>query len=667
MSSQPLPLHDTSAKDDSAIGDNDDACVSVHVGTNADDDDGVDWLARYGVGWEPVGAEPSFTLDVQLREDEFDLGSPQAQRVLATAAAKRCAEQSSKSLLAAVLMVKNESKRILTTLRSARPFCDRLVLLDTGSDDDTLDKVRLFCGESKWPLTLEERPFEDFGTSRNYLLNVAEPLAEFLLLLDCNDELENGLYLRALAASHLLQGRGLAGVVPPSLAVFDKRATAPDALWLDPHHYQRGMRIEAKQMNAAALHWPCHYFVDVEYRLGNGVTRREPMVRLVRADSGWRYSGPLHEVLWNDRWRCLQNVRVPPARFLIVQDKTADDDGSERRWPRDLQLLQAYLQRHPNHPTALYYMGKTLRAMQRYGDAARYFGARYNLVVQSRGGHDWQPLQTFNALLGFAQCTLMSSPTELDAQQQSAIERASWSAFRLQTRVEPLLLLHRLYTARGEHYQALMVAQLSLRLPYPSGTMSLVDRTAYVDERYARYAQSLLYFNNWAEAIAVLRSAMQQVSDAAERPNCKALLERIDATRQLDANERLRAAIEQQAKSVQVGIGSLQRNLPFRSTPSALPLASPGERAAASTMQNQTKGGGSFTEAIRQAVTDQVKRKVVESRQQRAVAAPAKAYGSSSGNKGSSSSGGSTGKNNSVATARQKPSISVVQQRMANR
>jgi len=666
MSSQPPPpaLHDTTVDDESA-GDNVGACATEQAGTvptNADADDSVDWLARYGVGWEPVGAEPSFTLDVQLQEDEFDLGSPQAQRVLASAAARRCAEQSSKSLLAAVLMVKNESKRILTTLRSARPICDRLVLLDTGSDDDTLDKVRLFCGESKWPLTLEERPFEDFGTSRNHLLHVAEPLAEFLLLLDCNDELENAFYLRALAASHLLQGRGLAGAVPPSLAVFDKRATAPDALWLDPHHYQRGMRIEAKQMNAAALHWPCHYFVDVEYRLGNGVTRREPMVRLVRADSGWRYSGPLHEVLWNDRWRCLQNVRVPPARFLIVQDKTADDDGSERRWPRDLQLLQAYLQRHPNHPTALYYMGKTLRAMQRFGDAARYFGARYNLVAKSRAGHDWQPLQTFNALLGFAQCTLMSSPSELDAQQQDAIERASWSAFRLQTRVEPLLLLHRLYTARGEHYRALMVAQLSLRLPYPSGTMSLVDRTAYVDERYARYAQSLLYFNNWAEAIAVLRSAMQQqASDAAERPNCKALLERIDATRQLDSNERLRAVIEQQAKAVQVGIGSLQRSLPFRSTPSALPLASLGEQAAASTTQNQAKGGGSFTEAIRQAVTEQVKRKVVESRQQRAVAAPAKAYGSSSG------SGGSTGNNNSVATARQKPSISVVQQRMANR
>ena len=43
-----------------------------------------------------------------------------------------------KKILMPCLMLKNEERRILTTLLSAKPVMDKLCILDTGSTDNTL-------------------------------------------------------------------------------------------------------------------------------------------------------------------------------------------------------------------------------------------------------------------------------------------------------------------------------------------------------------------------------------------------------------------------------------------------------------------------------------------------------------------------------------------------
>lgn len=48
----------------------------------------------------------------------------------------------SKDLLTVHTMVKNESQYIKQTLRAVAPFGGRIIVVDTGSTDDTIDKVR---------------------------------------------------------------------------------------------------------------------------------------------------------------------------------------------------------------------------------------------------------------------------------------------------------------------------------------------------------------------------------------------------------------------------------------------------------------------------------------------------------------------------------------------
>jgi len=67
------------------------------------------------------------------------------------------------------LMVKNGSSLIRETLESYRNKVDRIVILDTGSTDDTISIINSLT----LPITLYQEPFINFKTSRNRLLDLA--------------------------------------------------------------------------------------------------------------------------------------------------------------------------------------------------------------------------------------------------------------------------------------------------------------------------------------------------------------------------------------------------------------------------------------------------------------------------------------------------------------
>ena len=94
-------------------------------------------------------------------------------------------------------MIKNEEKRIHVSLESIVGVCKSLIFYDTGSTDSTKDIVREFAAKHGVTLNIIEGIFVDFSTSRNVLLDYADQFEEidYLLLLDCNDELRNGYLL----------------------------------------------------------------------------------------------------------------------------------------------------------------------------------------------------------------------------------------------------------------------------------------------------------------------------------------------------------------------------------------------------------------------------------------------------------------------------------------
>lgn len=85
-----------------------------------------------------------------------------------------------KPTIALCIMVKNEEKTLPRLLASVQGFADKIIALDTGSTDKTLDILRLMGAE------VIELPFVDFGTSRTQLMEFAKGKADWLLLLDAD-------------------------------------------------------------------------------------------------------------------------------------------------------------------------------------------------------------------------------------------------------------------------------------------------------------------------------------------------------------------------------------------------------------------------------------------------------------------------------------------------
>ena len=91
------------------------------------------------------------------------------------------------------MIAKNESEHIGRCLQSAKDFVDEIIVVDTGSTDDTREIARSFGAtviEAEWQ--------DDFSLARN--LSLERATGDWILFLDCDEELApgSGPELRAL-------------------------------------------------------------------------------------------------------------------------------------------------------------------------------------------------------------------------------------------------------------------------------------------------------------------------------------------------------------------------------------------------------------------------------------------------------------------------------------
>src|SRR5439155_3641481 len=93
--------------------------------------------------------------------------------------------------VAACLIVKNESQVIRRCLDSLRGIVQAVVIVDTGSTDDTVAVIRSL--DYPVPIQLHQRPWQDFAHNRTEQLRLAAPTADYLLLLDADYTVEGHL------------------------------------------------------------------------------------------------------------------------------------------------------------------------------------------------------------------------------------------------------------------------------------------------------------------------------------------------------------------------------------------------------------------------------------------------------------------------------------------
>jgi glycosyltransferase involved in cell wall biosynthesis len=227
--------------------------------------------------------------------------------------------------IACIMMVKNETKRITYTLESITGYVSELIIFDTGSTDDTIEKIRAYIDSSGITLHLKQGTFVDFSTSRNELIDFADfvTACDFYLMLDCNDELREG----------------------KELVKFCKNAPKDNAFFL-------------KQS------WKSDITIDY-YN-----------IRLIRSHCGWRYTGVVHEYISKEGDN--PGPRVPIV--YLYQDRTQDDNKSAKRFHNDKNLLLGEYNSPNKTPRTVYYLAQTYECLSEKNDAIKYYKERAKML-----------------------------------------------------------------------------------------------------------------------------------------------------------------------------------------------------------------------------------------------------------------------------------------------
>lgn len=227
------------------------------------------------------------------------------------------------SLLGVAIMVKNEEKTIIPTLESIKNIADELIVYDTGSTDGTINNIEHFANENKISLNLIRGDFVDFSTSRNFLLDYAETIDVFyLLLLDANDIVQNSEELRTFCETYLEK--------------------------------------------------PTAFILQNTWKTGLEENIFDS-VKMIKNKTDWRYSGKVHELITNPKNK-FPLIKLP---FTIYQNRDEDDKKTDERLKRDLELLlDEFESTDVPRNRCLYYLGLTYYRLNDLENSRKYFTLR---------------------------------------------------------------------------------------------------------------------------------------------------------------------------------------------------------------------------------------------------------------------------------------------------
>jgi glycosyltransferase involved in cell wall biosynthesis len=208
------------------------------------------------------------------------------------------------------MIVKNEAQIIERCLNSVLPYADYLVVIDTGSTDDTKSKIRGLMADSTVEYTLLDEPWVNFAHNRNALLDELQSAAEdldyddaYFLLVDADMEISGEI------------GDLTAGCYMVKIA--------------------------------GGFEWWMPY--------------------LVQAGLPWRYHGVTHEFL-----ACEQPHDVENHPTLRIHHHS-DGGTRPEKFTRDLALLEREAEANPEDPRTLFYLAQTYLDLGQAGSALKTY------------------------------------------------------------------------------------------------------------------------------------------------------------------------------------------------------------------------------------------------------------------------------------------------------
>ncbi|SDF43597.1 glycosyltransferase family 2 protein [Sporomusa acidovorans] len=214
--------------------------------------------------------------------------------------------------LTVCLIVKNEEHCLGDCLDSIKDWADQIVVVDTGSTDNTLEVARQYHVQIEY-FTWEN----DFAKARNYSLQFA--VGDWILILDADERIEGSL------------------------------ATLPDLVTKD---YEG-------------------YYVTIKSPLGAGAVEAEDhVVRLFRNGRGYKFNGAIHEQIAGSIKEGKGQAAIGFSG-IIVRHRGYEPEEILRKQKtvRNSQIIQSRLAECQDDTFMLYSLGTELIQQEQYGEA----------------------------------------------------------------------------------------------------------------------------------------------------------------------------------------------------------------------------------------------------------------------------------------------------------
>lgn len=214
-----------------------------------------------------------------------------------------------------VMIVKNEERCLKRCLESAKPIVDRMIVLDTGSEDRTREIAREIGAE-----VYEYEWQNDFSAARNAALEYSD--ADYNLILDADE-------------------------------------------WLQPCN-RKELEQEIMTYEKEGKKGWVGCMLQLEYFEENGKKEGSHFWLPRLLPKGVRYQGAIHE-------QPAANGPLLPVLLRSEHDGYLREDKGER----NLGYLQAAVEQHPEDPYYQFQLAATLRNLKRYEESLPYFKAFY--------------------------------------------------------------------------------------------------------------------------------------------------------------------------------------------------------------------------------------------------------------------------------------------------
>lgn len=356
--------------------------------------------------------------------------------------------------IAAAIMVKNEEKRIETTLNSIKKDVDGIVLFDTGSTDNTIDIVKKYVEINNLKLHLLEGVFEDFSTSRNEMLEFAETFSyDYMLLLDCNDELKFN------------------NVSDSSVKTIQKKKSRYQQNQNQNQNHQSLKKLldHKKDIDGFMVHQKWHIGPNYDLDYFN--------IKIIKTKLGFRYKGSVHEYIVTPEGLTIDKLEG----IVIYQDRVADNDGKTfNRWENDLVLLKKDLEINPNDSRSQFYLAQTYDGLCKKDEAFEAYKLRYENI---EGFYEERFLAALN-------CGRLINDDE---------EKIKWylRSFEIIERSEPLVEIAKIYRIKNQFLLAYTFARTACDLEFPTNCTLNVDKKSYDHDRWHELSISCYYIKKY--------------------------------------------------------------------------------------------------------------------------------------------------------------------------